>query len=97
MWTRSLPCDLYKVQSIVSKIRPLVRSIGKGICNSWYPKAQKKFSTRALFSLMEEVHYLPMNDAYKKFEATFDTWKQNTEQIDDVYRIFENNEIKRPY
>ena len=33
---------------------------------------------------MAEVHHLPMEEAYKKFETTFDAWKQDTEQIDDV-------------
>ncbi|NOY36039.1 MAG: SpoIIE family protein phosphatase, partial [Chlorobi bacterium] len=44
----------------------------------------KKFSSKAFRQLIADTHFLPMDEASRKFETTFDNWKQNTEQIDDV-------------
>ncbi len=44
----------------------------------------KKFKYKPFIALLSETAHLPLKEQSKKLEETFDNWKGNLEQIDDV-------------
>lgn len=48
---------------------------------------QKKFQANRLISLVNEMQNMPFDEQYKVVESTFNGWKGNNKQIDDVLVI----------
>ncbi|MBN2520575.1 MAG: tetratricopeptide repeat protein, partial [Bacteroidales bacterium] len=46
-----------------------------------------KFKTKNFKNLLLEIHQLPMQDQYEKINITYQTWKGELEQIDDILII----------
>ncbi len=46
-----------------------------------------KFKTRNFKNLLLEIHQLPMQEQYEKINITYQTWKGDLEQIDDILII----------
>ncbi|MBS1650423.1 MAG: SpoIIE family protein phosphatase, partial [Bacteroidetes bacterium] len=44
----------------------------------------KKFKYKQLNELLLQVNQLPMNEQEQKLSTTFNNWKGNLEQVDDV-------------
>lgn len=44
----------------------------------------KKFKMGPLRKLLEDIHKLPMDEQYEMVKKTFEEWKGDTMQIDDV-------------
>jgi serine phosphatase RsbU (regulator of sigma subunit) len=47
----------------------------------------KKFGSRRLSQLIEEIGHLPMNQQRTKFSESIERWQGSTEQIDDITLI----------
>lgn len=58
-----------------------------GYADQFGGPAGKKFKYRQLNELLVNIHNLPMEEQKQTLENTFDSWKGNLEQIDDVLLI----------
>jgi len=44
----------------------------------------KKFKSGNIRTLLQDIHEKPMDEQYNYIKDTFETWKEDTEQVDDV-------------
>lgn len=55
-----------------------------GFADQFGGEAGKKYKTSAFKTLIEQSCELPLNEQREKINASFHTWKQDLEQVDDV-------------
>jgi serine phosphatase RsbU (regulator of sigma subunit) len=55
-----------------------------GYADQFGGEKSKKFMLKNFQKLLLSVHHLPMNGQKKVIKETFETWKENVEQVDDV-------------
>ncbi|MES1225646.1 MAG: SpoIIE family protein phosphatase, partial [Bacteroidota bacterium] len=55
-----------------------------GYCDQSGGEANKRFSSKRLELLLNEVHELKMNEQKVKLEQAFEQWKGATKQRDDI-------------
>ncbi|MNE56513.1 hypothetical protein D3C80_1514240 [compost metagenome] len=44
----------------------------------------KKFKSKPFKAFLSTIYQMDMEDQYKEIQRTFDTWKHDVEQVDDV-------------
>jgi serine phosphatase RsbU (regulator of sigma subunit) len=85
-----MPVGIYhkmdKFTSISLKINKgdIFYMFSDGFADQFGGNKGKKFKYKRLRELLLSISHLPMNEQLAKIEKTFDDWKKNYEQIDDV-------------
>jgi ligand-binding sensor domain-containing protein/serine phosphatase RsbU (regulator of sigma subunit) len=74
-------------QEIVTKKGDLVVMFSDGYCDQFGEEIPKKFSTKRVKKLCEDIATLSQEERSRKIEQAYFNWKGGTEQIDDVLFI----------
>ena len=76
--------ELYLTHDIELEKGDTIYLSSDGFADQFGGLNHKKFKTKEFKSLLLEISHQDMNDQKKSLENTFDSWKNNLEQLDDV-------------
>jgi len=65
----------------------MVYMFSDGYADQFGGEAGKKFKIKKLTEMLLNIHQLPLDDQHAQLNVTFENWKNNLEQVDDVCLI----------
>ena len=76
--------DSFKNHTIQLESKDALYLFTDGYIDQFGHETKEKYKAHRLRKVLQDIHYLPMNEQKKKLDSVFGNWKGNHEQIDDV-------------